>query len=64
MNPLEALKQKLKVKPIVEEKEITLYPNPTSDVVYFMGNKEFVNYYFILLIHMVSHLQLKQRTKQ
>ena len=33
---------------IVEEKEITLYPNPTSDVVYFMENKEFVNYDFIL----------------
>jgi hypothetical protein len=44
---------------IVEEKEITLYPNPTSDVVYFMENKEFVNYDFILFNSLGQFIESK-----
>jgi hypothetical protein len=48
---------------IVEEKEITLYPNPTSDVVYFMENKEFVNYDFILYNSLGQFIESKNSSE-
>lgn len=48
---------------IVEEKEITLYPNPTSDVVYFMENKEFVNYDFILFNSLGQFIESKHSSE-
>ena len=48
---------------IVEEKEITLYPNPTSDVVYFIENKEFVNYDFILFNSLGQFIESKNSSE-
>lgn len=48
---------------IVEEKEITLYPNPTSDVVYFMENKEFVSYDFILYNSLGQFIESKNSSE-